>query len=514
LTQDILGPYKRQWRGSHGCFFASVQILIKASKEEPVNIIVIIIDTLRYDHIGAHGNSWIKTPNMDALAERSWVFDRSFSASYPTIPHRTDVITGKYGSPFFPWKPLRFDHVTFPWLLAENGYCTQLIHDTPHLVNGGHNFDWPFHAWTQVRGAEGDRSWIDDGELKLDNTARDPLFDYVDKPAITWRNWATYVWSNRHRKKLKDWNAAKLFLTASRWLEENASRDNFFLWVDCFDPHEPWDVPPEFAVLYDADREWDGRIDPRSYFSQNNPELPDAARARIKALYAAKVSWMDRWLGELLDTLDHTGLSKKTAVLFTSDHGTKVGEWGKFGKGFPVREQEGHTPFMVSIPNGGSGRCDAFVQPQDVFATVLALARVPVPDGLDCRDAVALARGDRSRAREVALAGHAPTPENQRWKCFYTVFGEEYYLTSGLNLEDSQLIRYKTTEDVSGQNPAVVEKMHSQGIEEIQRRGADPAIVEWLRSYGELDFPEACRYWDGYPGPAGYTQYFKRRYFD
>lgn len=124
-----------------------------------MNIIIIISDTLRYDHVGAHGNTWIKTPNMDRLAAESWVFDRNFAASYATIPHRTDVMTGRYGGPFHAWMPLRYDVMTLPRVLTDAGYCAQLINDTPHLINGGHNFDWPFNAWTFIRGAEVDRPW-------------------------------------------------------------------------------------------------------------------------------------------------------------------------------------------------------------------------------------------------------------------------------------------------------------------------------------------------------------------
>ena len=127
-----------------------------------MNIALIVIDTLRYDYIGANGNTYIETPNIDRFAAQAWAFDRAFCASFPTIPYRTDVITGQYGGPFHPWQPLRHERQTLPSTLAERGYATQLIHDTPHLVNGGHNFDWPFHAWTFIRGAEVDRDWIDD----------------------------------------------------------------------------------------------------------------------------------------------------------------------------------------------------------------------------------------------------------------------------------------------------------------------------------------------------------------
>ena len=146
-----------------------------------MNIIVVVADTLRYDYVGANGNDWIHTPNIDKLAARSWVFDHCYSASYPTIPHRIDALTGKYGGPFHPWRPLPFDVLTFPQVLAQAGYRTQLINDTPHLINGGHNFDWPFHAWSFIRGAEVDRPWTDSLPVPSGNWQYDSLFDFADK---------------------------------------------------------------------------------------------------------------------------------------------------------------------------------------------------------------------------------------------------------------------------------------------------------------------------------------------
>ena len=64
-----------------------------------MNIAYIVIDTLRYDYIGANGNDWIETPNIDRFASKAWAYDRAFCASFPTIPYRTDVITGQYGAP-------------------------------------------------------------------------------------------------------------------------------------------------------------------------------------------------------------------------------------------------------------------------------------------------------------------------------------------------------------------------------------------------------------------------------
>ena len=99
-----------------------------------MNIVLIVVDTLRYDYLASNGNPRIATPNLDRLAAESWSFDRAFCASFPTIPHRTDVMTGQYGDPFHPWRPLAFDVPTLPWKLAELGAATQLANQYP---NGG-----------------------------------------------------------------------------------------------------------------------------------------------------------------------------------------------------------------------------------------------------------------------------------------------------------------------------------------------------------------------------------------
>ena len=91
-----------------------------------MNFIFICIDTLRYDHLSRHGNDWISTPNFEAFAKEAMVFDNSYGGSFPTIPHRTDTITGRFGRPLHPWQPLAFDAVTLPRILGEAGWATQM----------------------------------------------------------------------------------------------------------------------------------------------------------------------------------------------------------------------------------------------------------------------------------------------------------------------------------------------------------------------------------------------------
>jgi len=482
-----------------------------------MNIIVITIDTLRYDYIGAHGHDWMKTPNLDRLAGQSWVFHHSYTSSYPTIPHRTDAFCGNSGAPFHPWVPLSWDYVTLPRVLAEAGYATQLIHDTPHLVNGGHNFDWPFHAWTPVRGAEVDRPWLTDNAEEPDNFTRDPLFDVIGDAPLP-PAFYTYIRANRNRKTSEDWNCARLWLTASQWLRDNARRERFFLWVDCFDPHEPWDVPPEYMQMYDTTPGYDGRIDPRSFWLRNDPNLPAEARKRVAAQYAAKVSWVDTWFGKFLDTFEETGLAKNTAILLTSDHGTNVGERGApgkpggFGKGFPVREQEAHTPFMIRLPDGSTGRSEILVQPMDIFATVCGIAGVHVPEAAnDSNDVLAIARSGKSGPRQVIVAGNPPLDwHNPQRKIIYTVIDGEWCLEYALKPENC--IRLGSLDNVAADNQDVVDRLRSAGNAELTRRGTDRKIMGWLESEGTKAFPLDARPYDRYPPPAGYYSYFQRLY--
>ncbi len=476
-----------------------------------MNVIVIVVDTLRYDHIGAHGNDWIHTPNLDRLASESWVFDSAWSGSYPTIPHRTDAMTGAYGAPFHRWLPLRHDRPTLPEAFGQAGWATQLIHDTPHLVNGGHNFDWPFNAWTQIRGAEVDRPWIDDSTQFPSNWVRDPLFDFVQAEPETQNLVPTYCRANRGRECDEDWNAARLFLTAADCLRANASRENLFLWIDCFDPHEPWDVPPEFARMYDDDPHWDGRIDPRSFQLGIRPDAPEKAARRVAAQFAGKCSWVDRWLGVLLETLEDTGMADNTLVLLTADHGTNVGERGHFGKYHPVMEQEAHVPFIVRPPGGETGRSDIIVQPQDIFATIAAQADVPVPAEIESIDVLSAARNGETGPRSVALSGRNPErvwAKPGAW--LYTVIDGDWYLELSARPEDCKLTRMGTLDDVAADNPDVVARLYEAGVEEVSRRGIDPALMAWLRSGGDAEFPEDACFYEGHPGPAGYASYFSR----
>jgi arylsulfatase A-like enzyme len=488
-----------------------------------MNIVFIIIDTLRYDFISANNNPDVKTPNFDRLAAKSWNFDNVFCGSYPTIPHRTDVMTGEYGAPFHSWRPLSFEWHTLPRALADAGYCTQLIHDTPHLTNGGHAFDFPFHSWKIVHGAEVDRPLIDDAKDLPENWKFDSLFDSVNKEhdfIPLYKN--TYLSANRNRKKPEDWNTAKLFIEASDFLSRNKNRDNFFLWIDSFDPHEPWDAPPEFMKMYDKTPGYDGTIDPRAFSLKETEKLDEKIINRVKAAFAAKVSHLDKWFGLFLDRLEETGLSKNTAVVLTADHGTQLDEFGRFCKNFLyIREPVAHVPLLISVPDGGKGRCGAFVQPQDIFPTILSIAGAKPPENLPGFDAYSAAQNGETGTREFALSGFSPNAikpsEFATWPInmetsICTLFTKDCYFEFNPQPEKCKIWHYGSQEEKTGENQSKVDELYPVVMKELELRGTHPALMEWLRSQGKSEFPKDIKYAHGWPPPPGFACYYKRLY--
>lgn len=112
-----------------------------------MNIVLIVSDTFRRDHLGCYGNDWIHTPNIDNLAKESVMFNNAYAASFPTVPNRRDLVTGRFTFTHSDWSPLPRDEVVLADVLREDGYVTMLIADTPHILKDGYHFDRGFDGW-------------------------------------------------------------------------------------------------------------------------------------------------------------------------------------------------------------------------------------------------------------------------------------------------------------------------------------------------------------------------------
>lgn len=364
-----------------------------------MKFVIAMFDTMRPDHLGCYGNTVVKTPNLDRFAETATVFERAYAASWPTIPNRTDLFTGRFGEPFHAWMPLAWDATTLPELMRQAGYVTQLIHDTPHLINFGFGFDRPFHAWWMIRGNEVDRFRTDFGELTLGF--------HPNKMMPAWRDGfhAQYLRNTRHRTREEEHSAPQVMTAAMDWLAQNYKYEKFFLWIDSFDPHEPWDPPQHYVDMYDPGYSGDVVM---HFF--NVPAITDRELQHIRACYAGKVTMVDRWFGRLLDRIDDLGIADETAIIVISDHGTGLGDHGSISKNVPIYEEIGRIVWMMRIPGLTSAgeRVPTLIQPPDLMPTILEIAGIACPKEVQGSSLVPVLHKERTSIRDFVVTGWSP----------------------------------------------------------------------------------------------------------
>jgi arylsulfatase A-like enzyme len=361
-----------------------------------MNVICICLDTFRADIIGPGKKmSFVKTPNLDAFAEEAVVFDQAFGEGQPTLQTRRSLFTGQRTFPWRfnfdrrghwhhapGWHKIPPDQDTLAEILVSRGYLTGMVADTYHMFKPTMNYTRGFVTYDFIRGQESD-NWRYGTRAAIEDLIR----EHVREP-INWDRHAglmQYLFNQRFRQQEEDYSCARVFRRAADWLAENAENSPFFLWVDSFDPHEPWDPPKEYADQYMPD--WKGKdfITPGAANEGDGPT--DAEQERTKALYFGEVTLVDRWVGHLLEQVDRMNLWDDTVVMVLSDHGTQVLDHGHFGKGagklHPFNTQ---LNWMVRHPDVSGGRhIPGFVQSHDLMPTVLKLLGIPCGsvDGLD-----------------------------------------------------------------------------------------------------------------------------------
>jgi arylsulfatase A-like enzyme len=377
-----------------------------------VNVIVICLDTFRADLIGPDAKmSGVATPSLDALASESVSFERAYGEGQPTLQMRRAFFTGRRSFPWRynydrrghwhhapGWHKIPPEQDTLAEILVRRGYYTGLIADTYHMFKPTMNYTRGFCTYEFIRGQETD-NWrggtLSAIEAQLRKHTRGPL----DSPSIL--RLAQYLWNQRGRQGEEDYSCARVFRAAMRWLEDSAANAPFFLWIDSFDPHEPWDPPTLYADHYYP---YEGT----DYIYPVNEGATPEEQERIVSLYCGEVTFVDKWAGAFLNVVDELKLWEDTIVVLTSDHGTQLRDHGRFGKGadelHPFNTQ---IPLYVRHPDGPRRRrVDAFVQSHDLAPTLLRLLDVPYAN-VDGQDAWTLVTGERSSLRDHVVTGWA-----------------------------------------------------------------------------------------------------------
>jgi arylsulfatase A-like enzyme len=385
-----------------------------------VSAIVVVLDSLRADHLGCYGNDWIKTPNIDALASESTVFTHAFPQAMPTIPMRVVLHTGQLGWPYREWVtrvgannlwagwgPVPEEAVTLAEALVNENIQTGFVTDTYHYFAPGMNFHRGFRQVEWIRGQELDayRS-----TLPITQEQVDAVFNpQVSKDLEGLKFFATfgvqaYLANQTGRAKEEDYQTPQVFNEAIKWLDENRGAQRSFLLLDGFDPHEPWDPPQEYVDMYDPGYTGRGVIAP--LYSPVN-YLSDAELKQMRARYAAEITFVDKWLGLFLDHARQSGMLDNTLLILTSDHGHQLAEHdiiGKLPQGLYSELMD--VPLIIRRPGGEGGgqRVDALVQHQDIMPTVLNFLGVPPSAPLPGLDLLGLIDGS-TQPRDHVSAG-------------------------------------------------------------------------------------------------------------
>ncbi|NQZ95112.1 MAG: sulfatase [Myxococcales bacterium] len=319
------------------------------------NVLLLSVDTLRADHLGAYGYSPPTSPNLDRLAAEGALFESAFAQRSQTWPSMTSVLTSlqprehgvrENGAKLGP------GIATLPEMLKARGYQTAaFLTNMKHAPNRG--FDEKAFAKREDRDA------------------------HVNQMALDWLR--------------------------------NRAREPFFGWVHYIAPHRPYAPPEVFAERFVTEYSGavDGSYESLAAVTREQRSLDDADLAHLNGLYDAEIAYVDSLIGELLEGLSERGLDERTLVVVVGDHGEELYDHNfYFFHSCSIYDSTLRIPLVMRWPGRlrAETRVDGVVQSIDLAPTVLELLGLPRPSSLSGRSLVAVLRGGPVEPDPLAAA--------------------------------------------------------------------------------------------------------------
>ncbi len=337
---------------------------------EGPNVLLISIDTLRPDHLGAYGYTRPTSPHLDRLAAEGVVFENHISSTSWTLPAHAAIFTSLPDSVHGCTdtdRPLAAGITTLAERFAAAGYETAGFFAGPYL----------HPAFGLGRGFE-----------HYENcTSYAPALD--DAPSQEWAMDADVM-----RRSHRDVTNPNVYSSFSRWLHR-PRKGRFFAFVHLWDVHFDFIPPPPYDTMFDAD--YEGTVTGESFFfdASINASMPQRDLEHLIALYDGEIAWTDEHVGRIVAELDGSGWLDDTVIAVTSDHGTAFFEHGLKGHRNSLFDELIRVPLIVRYPprlEGGT-RVAGQSRAVDIGPTLLDLAGLPPADseGITGRSLVRLA---------------------------------------------------------------------------------------------------------------------------
>lgn len=338
---------------------AAYAILAGCHRSTPPNILLYVVDTLRFDAPHGNGNEAVQTPAMDRLAREGMRFARAYANASWTRASMGSLLSGEYPSTHGAvGRPdaLRAGIATLPAQLQALGYRTAAIIANPNI---GSSFGF----------AAGFGEFV---ELYRPHPGHQPV--QPEQLIAT---------------------ADQVVDRAQAWLRRNTATP-FFLLVFTIDPHAPYTPPAPYNSMYDPDYQGsvDGSFKSLFALALMGKTPPEREIRHLRALYHGEVTFNDAQLGRLLATLDDQRLTDSTLFAVTSDHGEEFYEHGGRDHGHTLYEELLHVPLIMRWPGhiAAEQTYTGAVQLVDLSPTLLRLAGTTPPRGPG-RDLSAVLRG-------------------------------------------------------------------------------------------------------------------------
>jgi arylsulfatase A-like enzyme len=348
------------------------------------NVLLIILDTVRADHLSVYGYGRDTTPNLRRLARAATLYPNAIASSNYTLPTHASIFTGliptRHGvhlpaTAAAPGPAVRMpdDCPTMPTLLRARGYRTEALVANTVLLVPTLGFDRGFARYVNP-----DETRFFDPE---------PILPYFLQHAVR-RGLVRALDPDRPDSIFA---GADQLVDAALATVDAAARVGrpLFLFMNLMDAHMPYSAAPPF------DRRYEGR-DPafswetlRSRFDEINvrhvSRLTERERRHLTSQYDGAIAFIDMELDRLFDHLRSLGVFDNTLVIVTSDHGEAFGEHGTIGHAITLYQEELHVPLLIKWPvgQGGTRVYEAPTSSVDLLPTVLATIGAPVPRGLD-----------------------------------------------------------------------------------------------------------------------------------